>query len=796
MRPPVVSRILSGLLVLLALLATLTLGRWWYANTPLPLVMLSLGLVALLALGLWRLDVAWRRQDQAEAKLRQINADLEARITTRTLELQDHLKRLTQTNAALLDSHETLRHVLGTTLDGFWQIDATGCLTDVNPRYCEQSGYSRDELLQMRINDLEAQEDAQETARRLAQLKEVGHDRFVTRHRRKDGSLWHVEVSTTCYQPEAGGIYAFLRDISQQVEQQQALEHVAHFDALTQLPNRALLTDRLSQKIAHGQRSHEMMAVCMLDLDGFKPVNDQFGHQAGDQLLREVAQRLRESTREEDLVGRLGGDEFVLALGGLASIDECRQTLQRVLTAVGAPYQVSGHLAQVTCSVGVSIFPGEGSDPAQLLRQADAAMYTAKKAGKNRFHLHDPSYELHSAARSGTSRRIGKALAGGQFELQYQPKIDCRMGTVQGVEALLRWHHPILGTLAPAEFVPLIEKEDLVIDVGEWVFAQALAQQAQWLAQHQLKLAVSINVAARQLLDRKFAERLRQLLARHPPELIGLICLDVTESVAMDNIAAMADVIGACHTLGVQVALDDFGTGFSSLAHLKRLPADELKIDRSFVASMLEGPQDLAVVQSIVALCAAFKRQVSAEGVEMLDQVLMLLELGCSVMQGYALARPMPADAVPDWVAQFVPDTLWQLSFSSRPSRDYFELLLAETNHRQWVERLLHDLCQTPDPAALHSLDDVRNCRFGRWLQATPRPPSQHGAHLARLDALHHSIHQQARHLCESRRADQIERAHAAEHLLNQQHEDLRALICQIRLHGEHQHTPPEASLT
>jgi diguanylate cyclase (GGDEF)-like protein/PAS domain S-box-containing protein len=777
-------RLIAGSWLLLVLAGALLV--WWMGFWRIPRGMLValIGLFCLFTLGSWQLRLTLMRQARAEEQLRRLNADLEARIADRTLELQARLRELSATNAELSTSHDTLRSVVDTSMDGFWRLNANGEITDANPMYSQMSGYDRAELLTMRIGDIEAQETPEDTAQRLERLKANGRDRFETQHRRKDGSVWDVEVSVSCHKASEGGMFGFLRDITLQKQQQATLEQVAHFDVLTQLPNRALLTDRLSQKLAHGQRSHEMIAVCMLDLDGFKPVNDQFGHKAGDQLLREVAQRLRESIRQEDLAGRLGGDEFVLAIGGLSSIDECHKALTRVLEAVAAPYQVTGRIAQVSCSIGVSIFPGEGSDPEQLIRQADEAMYHAKKAGKNRYQLFDPSYELHSQARSGTMRKIGKALSNGQFELLYQPKINCRLGCVVGYEALLRWNHPILGTMAPAEFMPLIDHEDLVLDVGEWVLTAVLRQQLLWLAQGQT-LAVTINVAGRHLLDHKFSQKLQSLLADHPPALVRGLGLDVTESLVMQDIAGVAQVVEDCHRLGLQLALDDFGTGFSSLAHLKRLAVDELKIDSSFVTTMLNGPQDLAVVQSVIALGTAFKRRVSAEGVETLDQVLMLLELGCDVMQGYHLARPMSASQVVDWHRKFEPDTLWQLSLSSRPSRDYFELLLAETNHRLWIERLLHDNCRAAADRELNTLGNPGLCRFGRWYQMAARSAQPRSAEFLLLGELHDAIHQHAGQLCKNRRDGQDADAHAEELLLSAKHEEMRLLLNQMRQANE-----------
>ncbi len=694
--------------------------------------------------------------------------------------LQHKLLALDEANAQLMDSHEALHTIVETSPDGFWRLDAQGQLVDVNPTYCTQSGYTREELIGKKITDLDAQENPDDTARHIDMLMTHGHDKFETRHRRKDGSLWSVEVSTS-YRRNAGGeMFAFLRDISEHKQQQLNLELVAHFDALTQLPNRTLLADRLVQKLAHGQRSGQLVLVCMLDLDGFKAVNDQLGHKAGDQLLREVAQRLRDSIRLEDTAARLGGDEFVLLLGSLNNIAESQRALDRILSAVAAPYHVTGRIARVSCSIGVSIFPNEGSDPDQLLRQADEAMYKAKAGGKNRYMLFDPSYELHNKARKGTMLKIAKALNSGQFEMLYQPKINCRLGTVVGVEALVRWHHPILGLMAPAEFVPLVEQEDLVITLGEWVVARVLQDQCAWLAAGHT-ITVNINVSGRQLLDAGFSRRLGELLHDHPPELLGQISLDIIESVAMEDINAVAGVIGDCHSLAVKVALDDFGTGFSSLVHLKRLAVDELKIDKSFIAAMLASPQDLAIVQSMIGLGTAFRRRISAEGVETLDQVLMLLDLGCDVMQGYHLARPMPSDAVLTWLAAFAPSTLWNLSFTTRPSRDYFELLLAETNHRMWIDRLIADTRDLSEDAASQALLNVSQCRFGRWYDNAKNSQLRHIPEFQWLDALHHDIHQCAHRLDTHRRKGQEAAARADEQVMHQKQSEMQNLLLQIR---------------
>jgi diguanylate cyclase (GGDEF)-like protein/PAS domain S-box-containing protein len=694
----------------------------------------------------------------------------------------------------ITDHTDTLHRILETSLDGFWLADARGWLKEVNPAYCQRSGYTRAELLTLNITHLEATEPLSDPCNRTQQLIQQGRLRFETLHRHKNGSTWPVEVSTAYSPLEGGQIYAFLRDLTSQKQAQQSLEEVAHYDPLTRLPNRHLLADRMSQKLAHGQRMGELVLVCLLDLDGFKQVNDQLGHQAGDQLLCEVAQRLLDSLRAEDTAARLGGDEFVLLLGGFITLSEAQATLERVLTAVAAPYQVLGQIARVSGSMGVALFPNEGSDPDLLLRLADQAMYKAKKAGKNRFELSDPSHELHRAARKGTIAKIARALEKDQFELLYQPKVNTREGTVASMEALVRWRHPVLGLMTPPEFMPLVEQEDLVLAVDDWVLARALEQQRQWWLDHALAVPLSINLSSRLLLDAHFDRRLRQRLDGHPADLRRLVTLDVAESLAIENLQGVVQAIAACHDLGLSVALDDFGTGYSSMVHLKRLAVDELKIDTSFTAAMLGGPQDLAMVQSVIGLGAAFRRQVSAEGVETLDQLLVLMELGCDLMQGYAIARPMPAAAVVAWVRGFVPDVLWNLSIRTRPTRAYFELLLAETNHRPWVEKRMHQALSAPPDGHEADLLSAEQCRFAQWLQEASNTCVFNLDNFEQLKAQHAALHACAQTQVHHRRLGQETAATVDETELRQHHLHFQTTVQHLRMQTVQSLSEPIAS--
>jgi diguanylate cyclase (GGDEF)-like protein len=331
--------------------------------------------------------------------------------------------------------------------------------------------------------------------------------------------------------------------------------------------------------LARSQRTGQLLAICMLDLDGFKPVNDKFGHEVGDQLLIKVAHRLQASVRGDDTVARMGGDEFVLLLGGLVSVKEADEALTRILQVIAAPYRlVSDHAITISASIGVSLYPSDENDPDTLLRHADHAMYLAKEGGKNRYHLFNPALEERERDNRETLRLICKAANENQFTLFYQPIVDCRQGVVVSMEALLRWNHPILGLMGPAEFLPLIEDEDdLAKRVGEWVMRHALAQAATW-RRAGFDIPVSVNVFVQQLRDPDFPDLLQQLLAEHPELPPNSLTIEILENTALDDFASVVRLIETSARFGVRYALDDFGTGFSSLTYLRRLPVSSLKI--------------------------------------------------------------------------------------------------------------------------------------------------------------------------------------------------------------------------
>ncbi len=646
-------------------------------------------------------------------------------------------------SAALLQRNQAL---MNNAFEGIHILDEHGRIIEANDAFCRHLNYTQEEVLQLSLFDFEAKFSAEELKENIHNLLN-SHATFESVHRRKDGTLVDVELSISGV--ELAGkryLFALCRDITDRKKAEEKIRQLAFYDPLTGLANRRLMTDRMEHALAHARRTGELLGICMIDLDGFKQVNDQMGHKAGDQLLIEVAKRLQDCIRQSDTVSRLGGDEFSLILSGFKKISECELSLKRIITTLAAPYFIDGDPAHVTASIGVTIFPNDGGSADLLLRHADQAMYEAKQAGKNCYHLFNPSHQNQQQANKTTLRKIEKALSAGQIVLYYQPQVDCRLGKVTGVEALIRWHHPILGVLAPSEFIPLLEQDNLIISVGEWVIQEALKQLTEWRAAG-IDLTIGVNISARHLHQSDFVARLNSLISDYPKEIVSRLSIEILETTALENVSAVAEAMQQCRQLGIHVALDDFGTGYSSLTHLKQLPADILKIDQNFIFGMLHNPDDLAIVSSIIGLASAFKREVVAEGVESIEQVLMLLELGCDHMQGFCLARPMPANRIPSWVSKFEPDPLWKLSGSQHPTRDYFELLLAEATHRHWIQKQLEKLSNIPEEVNAELLLDHRQCRFGQWHDTEGQRKFGSKDWFHSIDPLHRRIHETAARL-------------------------------------------------
>ncbi len=506
------------------------------------------------------------------------------------------------------------------------------------------------------------------------------------------------------------GIEIF-NDISELKTHQSHLEHLAHFDVLTRLPNRALLGDRLLRAMEQSRRGGLPLAVAYLDLDGFKAVNDAHGHEAGDQLLVEVAARLLDCVRETDTVARLGGDEFVILLAQLADTDAWRAVIDRVLANLATPFEIGNATVAISGSIGLTLYPDDDSGPEVLLRHADLAMYVAKQSGRNRTHLFDPEHDRRTQTAHARLAQLEAALDANEFELHYQPRVDMRHGSVQGVEALLRWRHPEDGLIGPAEFLPAIEGSPFALRLGHWVLDTAIAQWTTWY-EAGIDLKLSVNLASEQLHDPGFPDELAATLELHPTFHPDRLDLELRETIALQDMARVTAITSECTTLGVRIAIDGFGAGHSPLTSFRRLPTHALQIDCAFVRDMLVDLEGVVIVEGVVRLAQAFRRELTAVGVETVLHGIMLLRAGCHLAQGNCIAPPMPGDALPTWLVDWRPDPLWCLPVES-VSREDIALLAAELEHRQWVDQL----CK-PDGMTEPSIT-LEDCHLSRWLSGT-----------------------------------------------------------------------------
>ncbi len=554
---------------------------------------------------------------------------------------------------------------------GIMVVDPARRITRVNPAFTRITGYAPEDVIGKTPRVLSSGLHGPEFYRQIwACIARDGFWHGEIWNRRKTGEIFAEMLSISAAQGASGEIEHYIgvfTDISHIKAHEAELERVTHYDLLTGLPNRRLLIDRLSQAMLRTAREGRSLAVCFLDLDGFKEINDLHGAAAGDALLVGVAGHLKSVLRSEDTLARLGGDEFVLLLSHIGSAEHCTSILDRVLEAASRPVPVQDRVLSVTASLGVSLYPDDQADPDLLLRHADQAMCVAKQAGRNRYQLFDPENDRKAHARRLQLGWLRRALEQGEFLLHYQPKVELGGGKLVGAEALLRWHDPRQGLRAPGEFLPFVSGSDLERPLGDWVIGEAVAQAARWFGQG-LDLCVSINVSANQLLDGGFHATMAQVLARHPDLPPHLIELEILESAAIADMEQAVQVMGLCRQMGIRFALDDFGTGYSSLTYLRKLPVQSLKIDQSFVRDMLADPDDLGIVEGVIQLASSFKLESVAEGVETPKHARRLRDMGCHVAQGYGIARPMPADQLPAWAARWRAGDNWLAHGQHMPS--------------------------------------------------------------------------------------------------------------------------------
>ena len=554
----------------------------------------------------------------------------------------------TRHEAELKTNNARYHAILETSLDGFILIDWDSHIVDVNSAYVRKSGYSRDQLLQMRIADLQALDKPEQITNRINLLAHEGSIQFETIHRTAEGKLWPLEVKAVMLPGDKPAIFAFLRDLSERKRAEEEIINLGFYDPLTALPNRRLLMDRLRHAMAASVRSQAFGAVLFIDLDHFKDINDTEGHETGDLLLKEVAARLGILVREQDTIARLGGDEFIAVVEDLhrdksQALDDARQVGEKLLHAFAQPYVLNGEEFVCTASIGIVMFRDHDVSIDDILRHSDMAMYGAKKSGRNTLRFFDPNMQHELEERTRLEADLRRGIQDQQLRLFCQPQVNSQ-GTITGAEVLLRWEHPERGMIPPMEFIPFAEQSGLITSIGQWVLEHSCLLLKSW--EHFLpdqRFVLSVNVSAREFRQQNFVENLRRILKDTAvnPTRLGL---EITETMLVEGIEEMIVKMVEMRGMGLKFSMDDFGTGYSSLSYLKKLPLNELKIDRSFVQDLGTDISDEAIVQTIIRMSETLGLSVVAEGVETEAQRAMLLEYGCQHFQGYLFGKPVPAD--------------------------------------------------------------------------------------------------------------------------------------------------------
>ena len=544
----------------------------------------------------------------------------------------------------LRENESKLRALFEQAPVGIWLIDRSGRIIDCNDKFSAYAGADRSQIIGFDMLGSARDTSLNESLRRAIGGETVRIEGSYTSTTGNRSSVYSWHFQPVLIDDEAAFVLCFVEDISARKLAEAHIEHLAHHDTLTGLANRSLLRDRLQQAIAAAQRNKHKAALFFIDLDFFKHINDTLGHSAGDAMLIEIAARLRQRVRASDTLARIGGDEFVILLSNIETAEDCMRVAESVIAAIAEPITLDGHSFSSTASIGIAMWPADGEDSETLTRNADVAMYHAKRSGRNnyQFFTADMNARVHEMAL--LERSLRDALDAGEFLLHYQAQVDGESGHLIGVEALLRWQHPTMGLLAPPIFIDLAEQRGLITPIGDWVLATACCQAAAWNRNGRAALPVSVNISPVQMRKGRLRESVLRAL-NESGLAPSLLALEITEGAVMEDITSAARLLDDLHAIGVQIEIDDFGTGHSSLAYLMQLPIQRLKVDRSFIRDIPGDPDDTAIVEAIISLATSLKIGIIAEGVETDEQRTFLLARGCRAMQGYRFAHPESPEA-------------------------------------------------------------------------------------------------------------------------------------------------------
>jgi diguanylate cyclase (GGDEF)-like protein/PAS domain S-box-containing protein len=539
--------------------------------------------------------------------------------------------------------------------------DYEGKIVWVNRAFTTMTGYGKEEVLSKNLRLLKSGDQPESYYANLwstISSGKVWQGEIV--NRRKDGTTYTEEMTITPVSRDVGNpadryFIAIKQDITKRKRAEERVQYLAYYDALTGLPNRTLLQDRLAKALAGARRRKDKAAILFLDLDRFKDINDSLGHSVADLLLQEVAERLKTWAREQDTVARVGGDEFLIVLTGVKDVADAAVATERIVNLMTAEFVVQGHSLSIGCSVGISIFPEHGADGETLIKNADAAMYSAKENGRNRFQFFTEDMNAQVVERLTLENSLRLALDKKELFLVYQPQMDIATGRITGLEALLRWQHPDLGLVPPDKFIRIAENSGLIVPIGEWVVRTACRQARKWQDEGLPAVSVAVNVSAVQFRQEGFCELIRRAL--HETGLAPqYLELELTESLLLANADLMLSVVQELKAMGVTLAIDDFGTGYSSFSYLRQFRVSKLKIDRVFIRDVAVNPDDAAIASAIISMAKSLHLKVIAEGVEDEAQMSFLRAHQCDEIQGYYFSKPLAVDKVADKLRPHSPE--------------------------------------------------------------------------------------------------------------------------------------------